>query len=144
MIFLEVSLSGYPFARRTWYTRNPRGDLIGVTDDFAFTVLLKFIYDEFGVAYAILGTTPSPPFLFQGQTFDSESGHYQWGARYYDPETGRFMSRDPGVYDPVNAGNQYSYVGNSPTSRFDPDGRSADLHPEPSRPATLLDRKLGR
>lgn len=42
-------------------------------------------------------------------------------ARYYDPATGRFITQDP-VLDPNNAGNQYTFVGNNPTTNVDPSG----------------------
>lgn len=38
-------------------------------------------------------------------------------ARYYDPGTGRFLSRDP-----LMIGNRYSYVGNNPLNYIDPYG----------------------
>ncbi|USN45943.1 MAG: RHS repeat-associated core domain-containing protein [Candidatus Woesearchaeota archaeon] len=50
-----------------------------------------------------------------------ESGLYFFGARYYDPNIGRFT----GV-DPVRSNHAYSYVGNNPMNKVDPDGR-ADL-----------------
>ncbi len=42
------------------------------------------------------------------------------GARYYDPDTGRFLQRDPiGIR---GGGNVYVYVNNHPSAAFDPDG----------------------
>ncbi len=38
-------------------------------------------------------------------------------ARYYDPETGRFLGQDP-----LSAVNLYAYVGNNPTNLIDPYG----------------------
>ena len=38
-------------------------------------------------------------------------------ARYYDPETGRFLGQDP-----LPAGNLYAYVGNNPLRYTDPSG----------------------
>jgi len=134
VIFFEVTLGVYPFDRRTWFVRNPRHDLVGQLD-FGGIPLEKYIYDEFGSAYVVYGGLPNPPYLFQGRVFDSETGHYHWRARYYVPDTGRFLSRDPGIYDPINAANQYTYVGNAPTTRVDPYGRSPDLQPKPRPPA---------
>ncbi|HEY9594840.1 MAG TPA: RHS repeat-associated core domain-containing protein, partial [Spirochaetia bacterium] len=44
-------------------------------------------------------------------------------AGYYDPNSGRFTSRDP-VWDPANLGSHYAFVGNNPESRLDPLGES--------------------
>jgi len=42
---------------------------------------------------------------------------YYLRARYYDPETGRFLGRDP-----ISSGNLYAYVGNNPLTYVDPYG----------------------
>jgi hypothetical protein len=41
--------------------------------------------------------------------------------RYYDPQTGRFLQRDP-VWSEDNVGGWHSFAGNSPLSRQDPFG----------------------
>jgi RHS repeat-associated protein len=46
------------------------------------------------------------------------------GARYYDPEVGRFLSPDPiGFLDGLNL---YAYCGNNPVSKVDPTGLFGD------------------
>ncbi len=45
-------------------------------------------------------------------------GLYYLRARYYDPETGRFLSQDP-----IPGVNPYAYVGNKPVRFVDPSGR---------------------
>jgi RHS repeat-associated protein len=51
------------------------------------------------------------------------SGLKNMGNRQYDPETGRFLSRDPLVQAGLKPGtNAYVYAGNNPVNLIDPDG----------------------
>jgi len=70
--------------------------------------------------------------LLTDQERDAETGLDYFGARYYDPWVGRFMSVDPESLGGVTFGrsladtqqtNVYSYVRNSPTRLIDPTGR---------------------
>jgi RHS repeat-associated protein len=65
--------------------------------------------------------------LFTGQRFDGTIGLYDYGARFYDPALGRFISADAIVPEPGNpqALNRYSYVLNNPLRYVDPAGRFA-------------------
>jgi RHS repeat-associated protein len=57
---------------------------------------------------------------FPGQYFDAETGLHYNRFRYYDPETGRYVSADPiGQWD---HGNIYQYAYNSPAVYYDPLG----------------------
>lgn len=56
---------------------------------------------------------------FTGQEMDL-SGLYYYGARYYDPELGRFITLDP-------MGDDYCYCYNNPVMYVDPSGMSADM-----------------
>jgi RHS repeat-associated protein len=49
-----------------------------------------------------------------------------YGARYYNPVIGRFITPDTYVQDPENPQtlNRYSYCGNNPVNRIDPSGHS--------------------
>ena len=63
-------------------------------------------------------------YLFTGQQYDSETGLYYYGARYYDPFIGRFISPDSVVDDALDSQgyNRYSYCKNNPVVYGDPSG----------------------
>ncbi|MFN7591655.1 MAG: RHS repeat domain-containing protein, partial [Planctomycetota bacterium] len=62
--------------------------------------------------------------LYKAMRLDPETGNCYVRNRYYDPRTGRFMSRDPiGVWgDAGNMGNEYAYAWNRPLVISDPFG----------------------
>jgi RHS repeat-associated protein len=63
-------------------------------------------------------------FRFPGQVLDSESGLYYNWHRFYDPETGRYISADPiGLAGGINL---YAYTENDPINWIDPEGLSPD------------------
>ena len=64
---------------------------------------------------------------FTDQILDVETGLYYYGARYYDPQLGRFIQADtvtPDTYDPQQL-NRYTYVNNNPFKYIDPTGHWA-------------------
>jgi len=77
-------------------------------------------YNPFGTARS--GSVPTDK-KFTGQRLDG-TGLYYYGARYYDPVIGRFVSADTVVQDFKNPQmlNRYSYVLNNPLKYADPTG----------------------
>lgn len=59
-----------------------------------------------------------------GQVYDASAGLYYMGARFYDPDLGRFISEDPiGIAGGLNL---YAYAGNDPVNAMDPSGTDPD------------------
>jgi len=58
---------------------------------------------------------------------DNNFPYLHLGARYYDPEIGRFLQRDPiGISGGLNT---FAYVNNQPTGAVDPSGHFGEWHP---------------
>jgi len=83
-------------------------------------VVQQMAYDTFG--RVIEDTNPGfQPFGFAGGLYDPDTGLVRFGARDYDPETGRWTAKDPIRFaggDP----NLYGYVLNDPVNLVDPYG----------------------
>jgi RHS repeat-associated protein len=76
-------------------------------------------FDSFGQLNASTGSVVNP-FQYTGRELDQETGTYEYRARYFDPQTGRFLSEDPFRF--VAGQNFYAYVQNSPPNLNDPMG----------------------
>jgi len=67
---------------------------------------------------------PSPgfqPFGYAGGLLDPDTGLVHFGAREYDPRTGRFTTKDPIGFAGGDT-NHYGYALNDPINRTDPNG----------------------
>lgn len=77
-------------------------------------------YDEFGRVTA--DSSPGfQPFGFAGGLYDTASKLVHFGARDYDAETGRWLSKDPILFGGGDT-NLYGYVMNDPVNLIDPLG----------------------
>jgi RHS repeat-associated protein len=64
--------------------------------------------------------------FYRGEQYDSDLGLYYLRARYFNPATGRFMSRDPEdgkVNDPASL-HKFLYANGDPVNGWDPSGRA--------------------
>jgi RHS repeat-associated protein len=82
-------------------------------------VAATYAYSPYGSLSSSSGSV-STSLLFAGQYLDNETGLYYLRARYYDPATAQFLTRDPafGITH-----NPYGYAGNSPANGGDPTGK---------------------
>ena len=87
-------------------------------------------YYPWGGTRYTYGTTPTS-YRYTGQR-EAEVGLYYYGARYYDPQLGRFASPDsiiPNPGDPVSY-DRFGYVRNNPLKYIDPSGHNPECGPD--------------
>ncbi len=77
------------------------------------TVVAHYEYDPFGRTTVSTGTKAQDfAHRFSTKPLDATTGLYYYGYRYYDPQTGRWPSRDP--IEEMGGVNLYGFVGNCP------------------------------
>ncbi len=91
------------------------------------SVIDQVVYRPYGSTVPSGAGAPAstPSFAFTGQRHEGSMGIYDYRARWYDPNLGRFLQTDPlvpGLYNP-QALNAYSYVLNDPVNLIDPTGQ---------------------
>ena len=122
-------------------------DLVGTNGEF----LAQYQFDPYGNTISKAGALADVnPFRFSTKYLDAETGLYYYGYRYYQPETGRFVGRDPLFADEVSATHvfarfgfasilrqsadlwlSYEYTGNEPIGRQDLLGLTTIVSPTP-------------
>ncbi len=95
---------------------------IRVTTDSAGGNQGTYSYDPYGKVIAHNGLASS--LQYAGEYVDGESGFYALRARYYDPTTAQFITRDPAINTTLDP---YGYVGNRPLDAVDPTGKGLCL-----------------
>jgi len=80
-------------------------------------------YDTFGQLRKEMGHVDND-FLFTGEQMDDETGLIYLRARYYDPDIGRFINKDPimDIGSMTQSINRYVYTMNNPANFVDPSG----------------------
>jgi len=112
-----------------FYSFDSEGNVAQRSDDQG-TVLSNHLFSAHGSS---LNGALSDPFGYKarfGYYTDNETGLQLLTRRYYDPSSGRFLTRDPLSYD--GGINLYAYVGNNSTNYVDPLGE--DGIPDPKNP----------
>jgi RHS repeat-associated protein len=122
---LSPAVSGNSTWTPSFYVYDGGGSVRQLTNSNG-TVTDEYEYDAYGNSFTKSGTTPNN-YLYRGEQYDADLGLYYLRARYYNPATGRFLSRDPedGVPTEPATLHKYDYAGSDPVNAMDPTGRSS-------------------
>jgi RHS repeat-associated protein len=116
-----VKIEGGANAGFYFYTRDHLGSIRELVDASG-AVRARYNYDPFGRRILLEGD-PIADFGFAGMFWSSEAQLALTLYRAYDPELGRWLSRDPLLNAEIKEGpNLYAYVGNNPINAVDPFG----------------------
>ena len=104
------------------YVKSLQGDIVALLNG-AGNVFVSYVYDAWGAPIGKSGSMAETlgsvqPFRYRGYVFDEETGLYYLRSRYYNSELGRFLNADTIYYC-----NLFCYCKNSPTRRFDANGK---------------------
>ncbi|NET90605.1 MAG: RHS repeat-associated core domain-containing protein [Kamptonema sp. SIO1D9] len=126
MPLMRLDENGTP----VYYLADAMGSVIGLADNEGVSAA-SFHYDSFG---NLRGSDELPElaggdFRFQGHWLEESTDLYHFRARYYDPEVGRFISRDPVdlIETTPESSNPYQFVYNNPLVYLDPTGAIVNL-----------------
>ncbi len=114
-----------------YFRKNLQGDVTEIYTSAGLKVA-SYAYDAWGKVISVNNYSAENigdlnPIRYRGYYYDVETGLYYLNSRYYDPETGRFISADTtdvlenAKYD-INGLNLYAYCDNNPVAGRDDEG----------------------
>jgi len=110
-----------PRAHTSWYVYDGLGSVIGTVDGKSLAYTPGPKRDVYGIPRTS-ATLPTPHGFVGALGHPTDpTGLIYMRARYYDPQTGRFMSEDPGA----NGENWYVYADDNPVNEVDGNGKWA-------------------
>jgi RHS repeat-associated protein len=117
-------LADLKLQRTYWYHRDHQGSIVALTNKEG-EIVESFLYDDaYGKVLDHHKTEETfNPYGYTGREYDAPDLYY-YRARYYDPNTARFLSEDPIGFLSGDF-NWYRYVGSDPVNFIDPLGFKA-------------------
>jgi RHS repeat-associated protein len=101
-----------------WVAYEANGNVSALVDSGTGTYSARYEYGPFGELIRATGSLAKlNPFRFSTKFTDNETGLLYYGYRYYNPVTGKWLSRDP--IGELGGVNLYGMVGNDPNSYVD-------------------------
>ena len=126
-------VSRYGSGNTTFFTFDERGNMAQRLDKTA-AVVSSDQYDAYGKQTSTAGGD-NYGFGAQAGYYTDSSGLILCTHRYYDPNNGRWLTRDPLGY--AGGVNLYGYCGNDPGNRWDPTGYNVNI-PLPGGPTLSI------
>ncbi|MFZ0817295.1 MAG: RHS repeat-associated core domain-containing protein [Candidatus Sulfotelmatobacter sp.] len=136
---LDEQFSELRSSTTSYYQQDGVGSVTSLSSP-AGVLASSYTFDSFGRLAASSGNLINP-FGFTGRDLDSEMGLNYYRTRYFDPNSGRFMSEDKiGFAGGINF---YAYAENRPVLLTDPLGLAPQCPPTPNDPCQTYN-KCGR
>ena len=109
-------------SQKQYYVTDSHGNVVQLTDE-AGNVIRTYEYDSFGNEIKP-DSKDDNPFRYCGEYYDKETKEIYLRARYYQPDKGRFLTRDTytGEEDEPLSLHLYTYCGNDGVNMIDPTG----------------------
>ena len=109
-----------------YYHKDPAGSITNLRDADGKSIV-SYQYTDFGETSIHGDKDFYNELCYNESIYDESTGLYYLSARYYDPEDGRFISRDSYRGNSINPStwNLYAYCANSPVNYEDPSGHIA-------------------
>ena len=112
-------------AGQVYYLGYDQVGSLKVVTDAAGTVVKRVDYDSFGNILSDSNPSFTAPFGFAGGLHDKDTGLVRFGARDYDPATGKWTAKDPIDFWGGDL-SLYAYSLLDPVNNFDANGFSAE------------------
>ena len=115
----DVPLTVYDVAsEKTYYYHTDANKNVTELSDENGGIVAHYEYSPFGSLTKVSGDyADSNPLRFSSEYFDEETGLIYYNYRYYNPELGRWISRDP--IEEQGGYNLYGMIGNNPLYGWD-------------------------
>jgi RHS repeat-associated protein len=121
---IDAPLSQLRSGTTSFYQQDGLGSVTSLSNSSG-ALANTYTFDSFGNLRASTGALTNS-LQFTGRESDSETGIYQYRARYYNPQFGRFISEDPVRFKAGS--NFYPYALNGPMNWKDPSGLDVTIY----------------
>jgi RHS repeat-associated protein len=120
---IDVTWDGStPTYSRQYYIKDHLGSIRLVKGSGGTILAARNFYPYGEMQQEYVNSSYNAKYKFTGKERDFETNHDYFGARYYNPELGRWYSVDPAA-EKYPGWSPYNYCKNNPFNFFDPNGK---------------------